>query len=279
MNGRPANRGDTTPGEPETRGKGDKRVVKKASGRGQITKRDERIWRDLYHTRILSIEQVALMHFRSYARARRRLYDQKYLGMIENKTISAQESPDGKNHNVWRLNPTGIRYVLNDLGKEEKAERLPDWPSTRNLVHYLDTNDLYVLLSGELDAALGQYPAWEWKDERRASRKWNMGGKERTHRPDAEVCFGGGAYFIERETKRAKEPPSHFLGRMEDYAGYIRYARANGDARNVEVLWACDTERDMDHAVEAGQRFGVATYAGTPHEVCQRLLKYATNGG
>ena len=251
-------------------------MAKKNSGRGQITKRDERIFRDLYGTIVLSIEQVALMHFRSYARARRRLYDLRYIGKVHNYTIRKEDTPDGESRNLWMLTSDGLKYVRDDL-KIETTERRPDWPANRNIFHYLDVNDVYAMVSGEFDAALGEYPAWEWKDERRASRRWNMGGKERTHRPDAEVRFGGNIYFLERETERSRKAPAHFLARMEDYAGYIRYARANGSAEGYEVMWACDTGRDEKLAVEAGQRFGVATYAGTPNEVFERLARYAWN--
>ena len=251
-------------------------MVKKNSGRGQMTKRDERILRDLYRTLVLSIEQVQLMHFRSYARARRRLYDLREMGKVQNTTIQANETPYGESRNVWMLTPDGLRYVLNDL-KKEGPERTPRFPAHRNIFHYLDTNDVYAMVSGELVAALGEYATWEWLDERRAFRSWNMGGEDGKHRPDAEVRFGGNVYCVERETERARESPAHFVERMKGYAGYIRYARANGSAEGYEVMWACDTGRDEKLAVEAGQRFGVATYAGTPNEVFERLARYAWN--
>lgn len=253
-------------------------MAKKNSGRGHITPRDERIFRDLYFTRILTTRQITSMHFPSYETGRRRLYDLKWLDMIENRVFraSSEDSLD-EDVNVWMLTAKGFRYVLGDLDKE-RTERYPDWPSRRNVRHYLDANDVYVMASGALDAALGGYPAWEWTEEKGASRKWNMGGKERTHRPDAEVSFDGRLYFIERETERARESPNHFHTRMEDYAGYIRHARANGDARSFKVMWACDTKRDENHAAEAGERFGVPTYAGTPKEVSLRLKRHAVDG-
>ncbi|WP_166180540.1 replication-relaxation family protein [Rubrobacter tropicus] len=250
-------------------------MAKKSSGRGQITPRDERIFRDLYHTRILTTRQIAAMHFPSYETGRRRLYDLKWSGKIENHVFraSTEDSLD-EDVNVWMLTSKGFRYVLEDLEKE-KPERYPDWPSRRNVRHYLDANEVYVMASGALDAVLGSYPAWEWRDERGASRRWNMGGRERTHRPDAEVRFGDTVYFIERETARSRKSPNHFVNRMEDYAGYIRYARANGAAESFKVMWACDTERDENHAADAGERFAVPTYAGTPREVSQRLKQHA----
>ena len=250
-------------------------MAKKSSGRGQITPRDERIFRDLYHTRILSFQQIVSMHFSSGETARKRLYNLRWLGLIENQVFqpSNEDSLD-RAVNVFKLTTAGVKYVREDLS-ETRSERHPNFPSRRNLRHYLDTNDVYVIASGALDAVLGGYPAWEWWDERRASRKWNMGGKERTHRPDAEVRFADAVFFIERETERSKKSPGHFLTRMEDYAGYIRYARANDDARRFQVMWACDTARDEEHAADAGERFGVPTYAGTPREVAQRLRQHA----
>ena len=248
-------------------------MTKKNSGRGQITARDERIIRNLYWTRLLTTRQIASLHFRSYETCRRRLYSLRYQGLLTNHAFTAEETPYGESRNVWMLTTNGLDYALRDLGKEK--ERYFKRPANRFIWHYLDTNDVYAMVAGGLDTALGPYPAWDWREEKRASRNWNMGGKERTHRPDAEVRFGDTVYYIERETARAKEPPSHFLERMEGYAGYIRYLRANGVSESFWVMWACDTERDEDHAADAGERFGVPTYAGTPKEVARRLKQHA----
>lgn len=242
--------------------------MKKDSGRGEIGDRDDEIMLDLYYMRVAKVEQVQKLHFPSYDSARRRLYELSWMGMVENNIYSRKEGL-----NVWRLTKRGFRRQAEVAGTMDEQYR--DWPSSKNIRHYIETNDVYMLVSGKLDELLGEQPEWTWKDEARATHKWKIGAQSGTHRPDAEIRIGNRLYFIERETERSRKAKSHFERRMSQYQGYVRYAQAERGIDGCEVIWACDTERDKDHAFEAAKKYNVATLTDGLVGACEHLLERA----
>lgn len=253
--------------------------MKKGSGKGRITKRDDDIMLTLYNVHLLTDWQIARMYFPtrkskangtfepSIGAARQRLGELKWMGMLET-WVCKEESVC-----LWKLAKDGFDRQANAV--DNLGEKRRPWPIHRNVRHYIDTNELYVLLAGDLDAILGGYPAWVWRSEARASHRYNVGGREGRHKPDAEVEFHGRVYFLERQTERSREPRSYFENRMEDYKHYEGYARSVRGLSRCEVLWACDTERDMNHAFEAGKRKNLNTLAESPQEACDYIIEQA----
>lgn len=242
--------------------------MKKGSGRGQIVPRDDELMLDLYYIRVASIPQVEEMYFKTYAAARKRLYELSWMGLIENKIYCVE----GK-LNLWMLTKRGFRRQAEDVGNED--ERYRDWPTARNIRHYIDTNDVYTLVSGPLEEALGKQPAWHYRDEARASHYWKIGSQEGLHRPDAEIELANRLYFIERQTERSRKPQSYFDERMQDYQGYFRYAQAERGIAGCEVVWVCDTQRDLDYALRAGEKYGIDTTANRLVGACKYLVREA----
>lgn len=242
--------------------------MKKDSGRGEIGYRDDELMLDLYHMRVATIEQVHKMHFPSYYSARKRLYELGWMGLVENNVYSRKEKL-----NIWMLTRRGFRRQAETAGRENEQYR--EWPSAKNIRHYLETNDVYVLVSGKLDELLGEQPAWTWKDEARATHDWKIGSQSGTHRPDAEIRIGDRLYFIERQTARSKESKSYFDQRMAQYQGYFRYAQAERGIEGCEVVWACDKEQHQDYAFEAAQKYNIATVADSLVGACEHLLERA----
>lgn len=242
--------------------------MKKDSGRGEIGDRDDDLMLDMYHMRVATIEQVQKLHFSSYFSARKRLYELSWMGMVENNIYSRKEKL-----NIWRLTKRGFRRQAEVAGTRDEQYR--EWPSAKNIRHYIDTNDVYMLVSGKLDELLGEQPEWTWKDEARATHNWKIGSQSGTHRPDAEIRIGNRLYFIERETERSRKPKAHFERRMSQYQGYARYAQAERAVDGCEVVWACDTERDKDQAFDAAKKYNVATLTDDVVGACEHLLERA----
>lgn len=242
--------------------------MKKGSGRGQIGSRDDELMLDLYYVRVASISQIHQLYFPSYKSARKRLYELGWMGLVQNNIYSRKEKL-----NLWMLTKRGFKRQAEDVGN--KDERYRDWPTERNIRHYIDTNEVYMLVSGSLDDAVGQQPAWRYRDEARASHYWKIGSQGGLHRPDAEIEIANRLYFIERQTERSRKPQSYFDNRMQKYQGYFRYAEAERGVSGCQVLWVCDTQRDVDYALQAGKNCGVDTAANRLVGACNYLVSEA----
>lgn len=242
--------------------------MKKNSGRGQIGDRDDELMRDLYYVRVASIPQIQRLYFPSYASARQRLYELGWMGLVQNNVYSRKEGL-----NLWMLTKRGFKRQAEDVGNP--GERYRDWPTERHIRHYIETNELYVLLSGALDEILGEQPAWQWRDDARSSHNWKIGSHSGRHRPDAEIQIGNQLYFIERQTERSKEGKSYFEDKTKNYQGYIKYARAERGAEYCKVVWACDKEQHMDYALDAAKRHDVPARTCSTIDAWKYLISQA----
>lgn len=246
-----------------------KRPTKRKSRLGHATKRDNAIFKDLYHARVLSEEQLCEMHFPSPHAARNRMYTLASYNYVKSGTCDFH----GRS---WVLGPRTFRREAEGARRRDEAYR--SWPEEDNLRHYLETNDVYVKIAATLDVIFedypGEYPAWEWKDEVRSRVEYEYAGKKkRRHEPDAEVNFGGLLHFIERQTERSKESPKRFEERCSRYRNYMDYiGKTNGEA---VLLFACDIERDMNHGLEAAKKYELPVLVGTPEEVADFILERA----
>jgi hypothetical protein len=263
-------------------------MVKKSTGKGELQPRDDQLMTGLYHTTLKTTWQIARMYFPtaearkkgtyepSRESARRRLYDLMYMGWLVNWPYSRKEKLT-----LWMLSRRAFRREARNL--KRNGEQYPDWPKEKLIRHYIETNELYVLLAGRLDEVLGEYPAWEWRNEDRSYREWSLRDRSGVHKPDAELRFADRVYFIERQTKRAREGAAYFDRRMAGYRAYCEYlssaagetADDNGSPLKPQVVWACDTERDMDCAFEAAKKHDVFTTVENPREACKYIVEEA----
>ncbi len=234
---------------------------------GMVTERDEAILQDLFFAPGLTTRQIARMYFDALNTAKHRMYRLRKKGLVVNLVLARGGEPS---EILWRLSKRAFEREAEATGKA--GERHRTWPKGR-LPHLVDTNDLFVEASYALDEGLGRYPAWEWVDEPRATERYEFAGERRQHQPDAEIRFAGHRFFIERETRRAKQAPEAFEAKMSRYGTYVRYAGLAGSV--AEVLFACDAERDARHALEAGRRHEMPTVAGSLEEVVAHLARRA----
>lgn len=273
------------------------------------TARDEAIFTDLYFARILVTEQIAArfwpragsVYFPSLDRASadpglkggkrdgsrllpmspsvssalRRLQKLREEQLLVSRDHTR---PGGKPTRMWMLSKAAFRREAKGLGHHD--EPYPGWPKKRadgspgKLDHLLDTNDLYVAVAGELDDVLGPHPAWEWREERLASenykRSWES--KTRRHQPDAEVDFRGRLFFVERQTRRAKETYEAIAEKVEAHARRADFVGARASAK---IVFACDEKRDVGYALEAARAGGPPLFAGTVDEAAVALAEEA----
>ena len=232
-----------------------------------VTERDEAMLRDLYFAPGLTTRQIKRMYFDALNTAKYRMYRLRKKGLVVNLVLAREGE---RSEVLWKLSKRAFEREAEAAGRAK--ERYRTWPKGR-LPHLMDTNDLFVETSYALDEALGQYPAWEWVDEPRATERYESYGERRQHQPDAEIRFAGRRFFVERETRRAKQAPEAFEAKMHRYATYLRYAGLEGGG--AEVLFASDAERDARHALEAGRRHGVPTVAGPLEEIAAHLARRA----
>lgn len=225
-------------------------MVLKTGREGWITPRDNEVLDDLYFCRFLSTLQIADLRFPSFESARVRLYALMRKGQIVNQIHRP-------NLVLWRLSKAGFERQRVSLDREK--EPAPDFLSGLKVDHYLETNDLYVELAPRLERILGAYPAWEWRSEGRSHRRYEIGGTRRAHQPDAEIWLSGGLYFFERQTKRARYTRETIRDKISTHKTYIE--RVLRPEVPVEILFACDLERERHAAVEAGRELGVAIVA------------------
>lgn len=236
---------------------------------GQMSERDNAIFRNLYHARVLWEDQLQEMHFLSEHSARNRLFVLAGENFIERGRCKDR----GR---CWALTPITFKREAEGAGRADEPYR--GWPNDSKLRHYLETNDVYVKIAPVLNDIFkdywDDYPAWEWKDEKRSLLKYEYAGKSRNrHEPDAEVNFGGLMHFVERQTERSKKASADFEQRCKRYKTYMEYlGKTSGEA---ELMFACDLERDMDHGLEAARKQGIPAVVGTSDDVANYILKRA----
>lgn len=236
---------------------------------GQLTKRDEAVLNDLYFTRMLSTEQIALLYFSCYATAKRRLYDLAGIkGVVEPMTPETRLT-------VWTLTKPAFTREAEFVNPDD---RYRGFPARKFIRHMLDTNDLYVGLRKDLDRLIGEGPAWQWTDETRLWWQRNSKGnaaqkKTNKNQPDAELTFAGNRYFIERQTKRAKASAEELDEKVDGYRRYFGRMREPEGER--EVIFACDVQRDMESVVTAAEKYNVQLTAGTVEDITDYLIQQA----
>lgn len=176
---------------------------------------------------------------------------------------------------LWMLSKGAFRREVRDLGRHE--EPYPGWPKHR-LQHLLDTNDVYFQLASELDAILGPChgldPAWQWLDERRAYERYSVSWETRPryHQPDAEIRFLGRVFILERQTERARETQEAMRDKVQRHEARAEYL---GIGDRTQILFACDTLRDIGYAQKAGEECGLPVIAGSVEEVVSYLADEA----
>lgn len=237
-----------------------------ASSQPNLTDRDEKVLTDLYFCRILSTEQIAAKYFNHYNTAKSRLAVVKDMDMITRRN-------PWQGTTIWMLTRRAFDREIEALGCE--GERYRDWPKQMAIGHFLDTNDVFIDISEEMDEVLGEHPAWEWKNEPRAREAFKDAEGKGVHRPDAEIAFADNRYFLERQTSRARKTAKDLDKKLETYRRYIRRQRREGFEGEMEVLYACDEERDMKHAKNAADHHGVQMTAGKPGLIAEHLVSNA----
>lgn len=240
---------------------------------GMLTKRDEAIITDLYFTRMLSTEQIAALYFKTEATAKKRLYDLRRLkGVVEPLTPETGLT-------VWALTKPAFLRAAEFVYPED---RYRGFPEPRFIPHMLDTNDLYVGLRNHLDRLFGEHPSWEWTDEARLWWQRNSKGNSSSTRakrsqPDAELTFADHRYLIERQTKRSRKTREELDQKVDGYRRY--FSRQKETAGEMEVIFACDVERDMESVVTAAEKYNVQITAGTVEDITGYLIQQAEEAG
>jgi hypothetical protein len=177
---------------------------------------------------------------------------------------------------IWMLSKSAFRREARDMGRPD--DTYPGWPKSR-IQHYLDTNDVYFLLAGELDAILegtchGPNPVWEWRNERRSYERYTPSWESapRYHQPDAEILFLGRLYILERQTERSKEPPKVIAKKVQDHNARAEYL---GVKESTQILFACDTPADTNNALRAAENSDLPLVAASVAEVASHLTDEA----
>jgi len=234
---------------------------------GATTPRDERVFEDLFWTRFLSTRQIAELRFPSLESARVRMYALMRKGWVVNQIL-------GPNEILWRLTREGFERVRTSLDWDR--EQAPDFFSGQKLRHYVESNDLYVLAAPGLERVLGGYPAWGWVNEGRAHRRYEFSGRRLVHQPDAEIRLPGYLFFLERQSRRARYGAKTIREKVAAYGAYVdRVLRPEG--LRVEILFACDLERERRVAVEAGYEYGVEVVTSSVRGIASHLESVAAS--
>ena len=137
---------------------------------GRLTDRDRQIAEDCFEHRVLTTEQLRLLHFTTQRIATRRLGKLHQLRVLERFRPTFQLG-EGSSPHHWILGPAGAYVVA--AGRGLDRDQLP-WtrqpPETvaksAALDHRRDTNEFATLLIEEVRAAGGTVP--EWRGERGA---------------------------------------------------------------------------------------------------------------
>ena len=237
--------------------------------KGMLTDRDRAILLDLYLTRILSTEQIALLYFNTEATAKRRLYDLANLkGVVEPMTVETGLT-------VWTLTKPAFRRAAEFVYPDDPYRGFPE---ERFIPHMLDSNDLYVALRKDLDRLFGGHPAWEWTDETRliwlrSSRSNAKRKREKKNQPDAELTFAGNRYFIERQTVRSHASAKELDEKVDRYRRY--FSRMEEPDGEIEVIFACEKQHVRDNVLASAEKYDIDLSAGTVREVADYLIEQA----
>lgn len=227
---------------------------------GTVTPRDNATFRDLYLCRFLSTQQIAALRFPSLESARVRLYSLMRKGWLVNQVHRP-------NLVLWRLSRDGFERQRVSL--ERGKEPTPDFFLGQKVDHYVEANDLYAEVAPRLERLLGPYPAWEWRNEGRSFRRYELAGRRFAHQPDAEIRLPGRLFFFERQSRRARYAQKHIREKVAAYRTYTD--RVLNPALSVEILFACDLERERRAAVEAGHEFGLDVAASSVKGIAAHL--------
>lgn len=184
-------------------------------------------------------------------------------------------TPEGRT-SIWMLSKAAFRREARDMGLHDAT--YPGWPKSR-VQHLLDTNDLYVGLAGELDAVLegvcyGSEPVWEWRNERRSYERYSVSWEPRPryHQPDAEVLFCGRLFIVERQAERARKPFEAIAKKVQDHNHRAAHL---GVKETAQIVFACDTLRDTNHALKAAEDSDLSVVAAPVAEVVSHLTDEA----
>lgn len=231
-----------------------------------LPERTEQILTDLYFARLLSTEQIAKRYFNTEATAHRTLHR-----LHTEKGVVIPRTPK-KGLTVWMLNKSAFEREVQILRREGEPYR--KWPKPRAIPHLADTNDVYLDIVDEMNRVLGELPdGWDWRNEAQAWTRYNHGGERGwVHQPDAEIHFAGNIYFLERQTHRARKTADQIAEKLEGYRRYTKRLRDQDTEGELEIVFACDEERDMDYALEAAEKYGLGMTAGDVEQIVEHLL-------
>lgn len=228
---------------------------------GTVTPRDGQVFTDLYLCRFLLTRQIAALRFSSSESARVRMYALMRKGWLVNQV-------HGPGEILWRLSREGFERQRASLDREK--EPTPDFFSGPKVRHYLEANDLYCELAPRLEQALGFCSSWEWRNEGRAFCRYELGGQRLAHQPDAEIVLPNGLFFLERQSGRARYGREVIREKVAAYRTYIERV-LRPEPERVEVLFACDREREKRAAIESGDELGVIVVASSVRGVASYL--------
>lgn len=117
-------------------------------------------------------------------------------------------------------------------------------------------------------------PAWEWRNESRSYERYSVSWKPRPryHQPDAEVLFCGRLFIVERQTERAKETSEAIAKKVHDHNHRAAHL---GVKETAQIVFACDTLRDTNHALKAAEDSDLPVVAAPVAEVVSPLTDEA----
>jgi hypothetical protein len=123
---------------------------------------------------------------------------------------------------------------------------------------------------------VGDYPAWRWINEGRAYFRYELGGRCLVHQPDAKLHLPDHLFFLERQSGRARYGARTIREKVAAYGLYVdRVLRPDGV--RVEVLFACDLEREKRAAVEVGYEHGAEVVASSVRGIAVHLESVAAS--
>lgn len=232
------------------------------------TQRDEELYTSLYAATMLTAEQIAEAHFPSVHSAEVRLYKLRGVGRVKNELVDLGKGL-GKAR-IWYLSPKLFYREAKAAERlEEEYLKLP-----KKMAHYLRTNDLYADIYRGLQKAFEDTVGWRWNNESHASCHYEYAGKSHAHQPDAEVVFPDGrVFFIERQTRESKETRRVFQDKAASYRNYMNYR--NLAQNEAKVIFACDLDRDMDHAYGAFEEADVPCLTTSAKDAATYLKEQA----
>jgi hypothetical protein len=160
-----------------------------------LTERDQRICIDLFEHRILTTIQLYELHFRTYARARKRLLDLYRLGLVW-RTRPPKHPGSFPWHYV--LDEPGALVVADSLGIERgeltfRFDKVLGIIDGRRLRHLRETNGVFTRLAYACRTSDRPYRLAEWWGERTCMERWQglvrPDGLGRVEGPEGSVSF------------------------------------------------------------------------------------------